>query len=353
MNIAIIGAGGSVGRTIAQLIVAERLLQCDERLMLVGNPKGESAKSLYGLAVDLMDAYAENYPQIDIVFEAKEVRGDLIIMAGGATIPAKSGTDHISRDFLAEQNLPIFEQYASELAKNGHRSEIVICISNPNELAVAIFAKHLGRKRVIGIGAFLDSLRFRKEIALDLGIRRQLIHGFMVGEHGENIVPLWSSIHIYGFKEDNLQRAIKKIRRGHSTVNFLQDVKQTSIKLKELVNEHKIQEAYTLIDKYPPDIRVALKPFVTHFSGSKTVVGTARTSLELIRTITLGNDALISGQIKLEGDFYGIHSTIGVPFVVGNQGVDRIIEIPLTDDEKELLCRCAENVNKKILALIS
>jgi malate dehydrogenase len=283
-----------------------------------------------------------------VTLSPESVRADLIVMACGATIPTSRKASNISRDFLAENNRPVFERYASALAQHGHGSEIVICISNPNELAVAVFAKHLGRKRVIGMGSFLDSLRFRKEIALDLGIRRQRIHGFMLGEHGFNMVPVWSGIHIYGFNDNDLADTLKKIRKGYQTQHFPDDVAQASSTLKTMISEGKVHEAYALVDGYPPDIRVALKPFVTHFSGSKTVAGTAKATMELIRTVTMGNDAFISGQLSIEGEFHSIHSTIGVPFVIGNQGVERIVEISLTDDEKDLLLRSARNVQEKI-----
>jgi len=352
MDIAIIGAGGSVGRAIAQMIVSERLLECGQRLVLAGNPDGPSARSLFGLTADLMDAYAEIYPQIDVVLAPEDVQGDLIVMAGGATIPPDQKIENISRDFLATNNFPIFERYASALARHGHGNEIVICVSNPNELAVAVFAKHLGRQRVIGMGAFLDSWRFRAEIALDLGIRRQKIHGFMVGEHGANIVPLWSGVHIYGYRGKELQDALASIRRGHRTAHFSADIAQAREKLTGLIAQGQVRQAYAAIEPYPPDMRAALKSYVTHFSGSKTVMGTAKTTLELIRTITLGSDALISGQVKVQGEFHGIHSTIGVPFVVGNQGVARIIELSLTEEEKELLVQCAHNVQQKIDAVM-
>ena len=87
MVIAVIGAGGSVGRVIAQMIVSERLLACDQRLILVGNPEGASASSLPGYAVDLMDAYAEITPQIEVVLAPEAIEADLIVMAGGATVP--------------------------------------------------------------------------------------------------------------------------------------------------------------------------------------------------------------------------------------------------------------------------
>ncbi|HDQ44399.1 MAG TPA: malate dehydrogenase [bacterium] len=352
MDLTIIGAGGDVGREITRTLIAERLLQNDETLLLVGNPEGPSRKALHGFAVDLMDAYAETCPRITLSFDPGEIRGDIVVMTAGATLTPEPNGKDISRDTLAEKNVPVFEQYAEALAKHGHGSEIVLCVSNPNELAVAVFAGRLGRKRVIGTGAFLDSLRFRKEIAADLGIRRQQIHGFMVGEHGRHLVPLWSNVHIYRYSGEALSAAIRKIRKNHRTPDFPGDVLDITRKLRERVLTGRIQEAYAILGRYPPDIRAAVKPFITHFSGSKTIMGTARATMDLIRTIMLGSDALISGQISLEGEFYGIHSTIGVPFVIGNQGVDRIIQPHLDPEEKTLLCESAERVGEKIRRFI-
>jgi malate dehydrogenase len=349
MDITVIGAGGSVGRTITQMLVAERLLSCEQRLILVGNPEGSSARSLFGFVVDLQDAYAEIAPQIEVVLSPEAVTGDLIVMAGGTTLPLES-TRHVSRDVLASNNYPLFEQYATALAAHGNGHEIVICVTNPNELAVAAFAEHLGRKRVIGMGAFLDSLRFRKEIALDLGIRRQRVHGFMAGEHGINMVPLWSSVHIYGLSAVELQTALTKIRRGLRSVDFHAAALQAMKTLRSLVAEGQVRQALAFVNEQPPDVRVVLKPFVTHFSGAKTAVGTAAATMELLRTITTGHDTLVSGQLTVEGEFHGIHSTLGVPFVIGNQGVERIIELSLDAEEVDLLTQSAVVIQEKIVA---
>jgi len=348
MNIAIIGAGGSVGMEIAQLIISERIMQYDERLILTANPEGASAKSVYGFASDLQDAYSEICPRIEVACDPEAIEADLIVMTAGSTLHFTEEGQSVNRQALAEINAPVFHLYARAIAKTGHSHEIVLCISNPNELCVAVFAKYLGRKRVIGMGAFLDSLRFRQEIAADLEIRRQLIHGFMAGEHGAHIVPLWSGVHIYGYSEQALTEAIQKIRQGYNIARFRQTVREVGVHLKTLVEDGRVREAYQMLRDYPPDVRVVLKPYVTHFSGSKTVMGTARATMEFIRTITQGSDALISGQITLDGEFYDIHGTIGVPFVVGNQGVDRVFEIPITDEEKTALIQDAEKVQKKI-----
>lgn len=353
MNITVIGASGSIGSEIARQIVSTRLLENNERLQLVGRTEGISSKALYGLSIDLQDAFAENCPEIEVILNKEKISGDLIIMAAGMSAPVNKAHQNISRDSLAEQNIPVFEEYASALAHHGKGSEIVICVSNPHELAVEIFARHLDQKRVIGIGAYLDSLRFRKEIAKDIGIRRQKVHAFMIGEHGNNMVPIWSNVHIYGFKKDSLHDTLNKIRRGYSTINFAEDITQARSNIDTLIIEGKIHEALILAEQYPPDIRVVLKSDITHFSGSKTVTGTVNATLEMIKAITLGHDAFISGQVKLEGEFYGISGTIGVPFVIGNQGLEKVVEIPLDREEKQLLIQNAKNINQKICEWLS
>ncbi|GJQ59036.1 MAG: L-lactate dehydrogenase 2 [Candidatus Scalindua sp.] len=348
MNIAVIGASGSIGSELARRIIATRLLEHNERLQLVGREGGPSSHILYGLSTDLMDAYDEICPTVEVILDPKDISADLIIMAAGTTAPSTHSSPNPTRDSLAKKNIPIFEYYASVLSRHGHGNEIVICVSNPNELNVEIFARHLDRKRVIGMGAYLDSLRFRKEIAQDLCLHRQKIHGFMVGEHGSNMVPLWSNVHVYGFKKDALKMAIDKIRKGYATVNFPEDIARARDPINTLIQEGNVRRAYDLANQYPPDLRTVLKPDITHFSGSKTVTGTVNATLELVNTITMGHDTFISGQIKLEGEFYGIYGTIGVPFLIGNCGVEKVLEIPLEREEKQLLIKNAKNINQKI-----
>jgi len=348
MDIAVIGPCGDVGRQIVQQTVVERLLACDERLVLVGNPNGDSARSIHGLVADLEDAYAEITPHIEVVFDPAEAGADLIIEAAGATPTPTLGNAPLSRDVLAERNAPVFDGHARAIAESGHGHEIVLCISNPNELAVALFAKHLGRKRVIGMGAFLDSLRFRQEIAVDLGIRRQHIHAFIAGEHGASIVPLWSNVHAYGIEPETLQRRLAEIRGDIDAERFPQVLREAQAEVEALIVAGRVPEAYAAVDEYPPDVRVVIRPFVTHYSGAKTVVGTARATMELIRTITQGADALISGQVAINGEAYGIRGTIGLPFVIGNRGVDRIFELPLEAVERDRLCESAVAVDAKL-----
>ena len=347
MNIAVIGPCGAVGRQIVEQIVVERLLQCDQRLSLVANPEGASGSSVYGLASDLHDAYNEICPQIEIVTDPAKLRSDLIVVAAGATARSTLDQTPMTRDGLAAVNEPVFRHYADSLAATGTGHEIVLCVSNPNELAVHVFARTLGRHRVIGMGSYLDSLRFRREIARDLGIRRQAVHAFMVGEHGSGMVPLWSGVHVYGIAPEDLKAAVRRMH-PHGVDEYPGAVSRAFTQLSTLIRAGRMAEAYETVDALPPDVRVAVGPFVTHYSGAKTVIATARATMEFIRTITQGADALVCGQITLDGT-YGIHGTVGVPFVVGNRGVDRVFEIPLDAGELESLQQSALAIGEKIL----
>ncbi len=348
MDIAVIGASGDVGRQVAQQVVVTRQLDRSERLVLVGNREGKSARSTYGLAADLRDAYSDIAPGIKVSLDASEIRADLIIVAAGMTPTPSPGASPLNRDALAESNAAIFHSYANAIAKHGHGHEIVICVSNPVELSVAIFAQALGRTRVMGMGAFLDSLRFREEIASSLGLNRKQVHAFIAGEHGSLAVPLWSDVHIYGLTEVETEVALNRIRNGVQLRTLWEEVAKAQAELRSLIADGRVEDAYAVVDRYPPDVRVVTRPFVTHYSGAKTVVGTARATMKFIRTITQGADALVSGQVALNGNAYGIRGTIGVPFVVGNRGVDRVFELPIEDDERRWLSEAARLCNEKI-----
>ncbi len=349
MNIAIIGAAGDVGREIAHQVAVSRLLGCGQRLVLVGNPEGGSARSTYGLAADLIDAHAEIAPRIDVVLEPDQICADLIIMAAGATPRPASEARPMDRSALAEKNAPLFASYASALAKHGHGHEIVVCVSNPNELAVAIFAAALDRRRVMGMGSFLDSLRFRQEIAADLGVPRQAVHAFAVGEHGSAMVPLWSGVHVYGFDAPSWAREETRIRKGVKASDFPSRVQDAQQRLSALIAAGRVAEAYRVVDRYPPDVRAVVRPFITHYSGAKTVIGTARATMEFLETIALGSDALVCGQIVLDGEVYGARGAIGVPFVVGNRGVDRVFELPMNDVERAMFLEASRKVQAQLL----
>jgi len=315
-----------------------------ERLQLVGRPTGRSGQILYGLCSDLNDAYAEKAPVLDVALASEDIVADVIVMAAGATV----GGEVTSRSQLAAVNLPIFENYAQAIARHGYGHEVVIIVTNPVELAVEVFSRHLGRRRVIGVGAYSDSLRFRREIAADLGIRRQLVQGFIVGEHGEGMVPLWSSVKIHGMTSNELRDARRMLQRGRSVSQFPDEVTHEKQVVMDLLQEGKIPKAYSYVDSLPPDLRVVVKPFVTHVSGAKTIAATANVTVDLVQNLLEGREVVVSGQVQLDGEFYGLRTPLGVPIVVTPAGWTQVVPLQLWAEEADLLQEMATQLNKRL-----
>ncbi len=347
MDVSIIGASGDCGREIAIQLVAERVLSPTERLQLVGRRGGNSERVLFGLRSDLSDAYAEITPELDVALHPEEVVGDIIVMAAGQAVPVDPGAAP-PRDTLALANLPVFHTYARAIEKYGHGNEVVIVVTNPVELGVEVFSRYLGRHRVIGIGAYSDSLRFRREIAADVGVRRQMVHAFVVGEHGEQMVPLWSSVRIYGMDMEEMLAISQRLRGNRSVLDFPQHVQEAKLQTLAYLQQGLVREAFEHVDRLSPDLRVVLKPYLTHLSGAKTAVATANVTVDLVRTLMDGREIVVAGQVRLDGEFYGIHTSFGAPIVVGNNGWSQVVPIQLWEDEARLLMQSAAQVQRKL-----
>jgi malate dehydrogenase len=347
LDISVIGAGGAIGREIVAQLVAGRVLKPTERLQLVGRRGGESERVLYGLRSDLTDAYAENAPQMDIALAPEEVVGDLIVMAAGAT-PGPGAGGAMSRDDVAHANRPVFAAHARALARHGQGREVVVMVTNPVELGVTVMARELGARRVIGIGAYSDSLRFRREVAADLGVPRQLVSGFVAGEHGTNLVPLWSSVRVYGLDEGETAQAVRGLRGGGTPSDFPARVAQARESLRPLFPVD-TRAAFEAVESLPPDVRVLLRPELTHLSGARTVMATANVTVDMVRQMMEGREMSVAGQVMLEGEgVYGIRGALGVPLIVSHQGVVRVLSPPLWQEEVRALHEAAAAVGEKI-----
>lgn len=345
MDVSVIGAGGAIGRQVVITLVQERILPPTARLQLVGRPGGQSEKFLPGLASDLTDAYAEVIPEIDVCLDPEDVHGDIIIFAAAGTLSMEPGQIPDRRG-LASKTLPLCESYAPVLAKNRrHGNEIVVVVTNPVELGVEIFARHFDRSHVIGMGAFSDTFRFRREIAAELGCRRQNVQGLVLGEHGIGMVPCWSTVSAYGYMSPEKQKALAALRR-HSDPD-----RQTALqKAARLLSEKNAREAYGYVSSLAADLRTFVRPLITFLSGANTPVGTAETVARLVEIIVDGKQALVAAQVAVGGEFLEIHGVTGVPVILSNQGV-RIEPIDLWPEEAEGV-RAAATKFKEYLAKI-
>ena len=347
VDIAIIGASGDCGRQIAGQLIAARLLAPTERLQLVGRKGGKSERFLYGLISDITDAYAEHVPDLEVALSPKDVVADLWVIAAGQTIPTEGAP--IRREDLAKANAVMFADYAEALAANGQGTEVVIVASNPVELGVALFARAIGRERVIGIGAHQDSLRLRREIASDLGVRRQRVGGFLIGEHGDLQTPIWSSVSVHGIVGDELAQSLRHIRRGTGNTPFAELVRAARESISPWLKERQYAEAFEFLESLSPDVRVLLKPFVTQLTGAKTCIATANATIDMVRILLDGREAVVAGQAMLEaGDFYGLTGPLGVPLSVSHSGITRIVEIPLSASEESQVRSISAQVTSKV-----
>ncbi len=347
MDVAVLGATGDVGRQVCAQLIERRVLPTSSRLQLVGRADGSSARAAYGLRADLIDAYDEHAPLIDVALSPEDVVADVVVLTAGRTSPARSGGS-VDRAQLAADNHAVFSDYAQALARHGSGHEVVIVVSNPVELGVAVAAEQLGRHRVIGMGAWLDTLRFRREIAVSLGVRRQRVGGFVSGQHGNEVVPLWSSVRIRGLDTDERLRAVAALRGERLLDDFDEEIAQAKVTLDALVDAD-IERAFALIDTWPPDLRVVVRPWLTHQSGAKTASGTASATVDLVDTVLDGRDIVVAGQVSLDGEvalngepFSGV---LGVPVILGPEGWTHVMLDDLAPDELRRVQQSARGID--------
>lgn len=351
MDVAVLGATGDIGRQVCTQLVERRVLPTSSRLQLVGRPDGSSARAAYGLRADLIDAYDEHAPLIDVALSPEDVVADVVVVAAGRTTPARAGAP-TDRAVLAADNYAVFEAYAEALARNGSGHEVVVVVSNPVELGVAVMARALGRHRVIGMGAWLDTLRFRREVAVSLGVRRHRVGGFVAGQHGDDLVPLWSTVRVSGLDADERRRAVAELRDGRSLDGFSAEIAAAKAVLADLVVTD-TRAAFDLIETWPPDLRVLARPWLTHQSGAKTAAGTANATVDLVDTVLDGRDIVVAGQVALAGEMTvsgrSLSGVLGVPVVLGPEGWTRVLLDEPAPDEARRLWATADAIDATLV----
>ncbi len=345
-----LGATGDVGRQVCTQLIERRVLPTTSRLQLVGRAAGSSGRAVHGLRADLVDAYDEHAPLIDVALDPRDVVADVIVLTAGRTSPARAGAP-TDRAVLAGENHAVFAEYAQALARYGSGHEVVVVVSNPVELGVAVVARELGRHRVIGMGAWLDTLRFRREIAVSLGVRRHRVGGFVAGQHGDDLVPLWSTVRISGLDVDERARAVAGLRAGRTLDGFADEIAQAKTTLGELVG-HDAGAAFERVESWPPDLRVVSRPWLTHQSGAKTAAATASATVDLVDTVLDGREIVVAGQVQLAGEASiagaPVHGVLGVPVVLGPEGWTRVLLDGLARDEAERLATTARRIDEAL-----
>lgn len=344
MNIAIVGAAGACGRQLTVQLLGSNTLRHSTWLQLVGHRGGSSEHELWGMRADLEDAFVDFAPSIEVVLDADAVDADIVVILAGATLSTDPNVvpDRVA---LGRRNAAMFRSYADALGRRSGTPPIVIVQSNPVELGVQILGEAVGRHRVLGAGSVSDTMRFRQELARDLGLTRPAITAPMLGQHGDHLVPMWSLIRARGIDDDELARRISTMRDGRSPVDMPAQIGALRPQVLELLRDGRVTDAYDLICQQPPDLRVALKPFFTHFSaGHTTEVATAHAVAEIVTAIVEGHRRIFAAQVHLEGEWMGLHAVIGAPIILGPEGWLAGLNAPIADDERAALEQAAAAV---------
>ncbi|MBA3028196.1 MAG: malate dehydrogenase [Desulfobacteraceae bacterium] len=296
-KITVVGAG-NVGATVAQRIIEKELADVVLIDIIEGVPQGK--------ALDLKEAAPVEKHDADIIgantYEAS-ANSDIVIITAG--IPRKPG---MSRDDLISTNAGIMKNVTQQIAKFSPNT-ILIIVSNPLDAMchVAYEASGFPGNRVIGMAGVLDSARFRAFIAMELNVSVENTHAFVLGGHGDTMVPL----------------------PRYSTV--------AGIPITELMSEDRINALVTRTANGGAEIVSLLKTGSAYYAPSSAAV-------EMAEAILKDKKKILPCAAYLDGEYGFKDLFIGVPVKLGKNGVEEIIQINLTESEKAALQKSANSV---------
>jgi malate dehydrogenase len=291
--------GGNVGATVAQGIALKELADVVVVDIIEGVPQGKTLDLAETGPVEKYDSIltgSNNYDPTE--------NSDIVVITAG--LPRKPG---MSRDDLLWKNEEIVAGVTREVVKRSPKSILVI-VSNPLDAMceVARRVSKFPRERVIGMAGVLDSARMRAFISMELGVSVENTHAFVLGGHGDTMVPL----------------------PRYSTV--------AGIPITELITKERIDKIVERTRNGGAEIVNLLKTSAWYAPGASTV--------EMVEAILKDKRKILPCAAFLQGE-YGIKGLyVGVPIKLGKDGMEKIIEIKLTDEERTALNKSAEAVKE-------
>jgi len=344
VNLSIIGAADEVGRSLSTQLLRGGFMTATDTLQRVGHGAEGAERRVLAERVDLLDAFDETAPRIEVAGTPDEVCGDIVVVAGGVTVSKQTRT----RSELAAKNRPVFEAFAAALSRNGAGRGGVVIVTNPVELGVEVFCRHLDRRRVLGMGAQQDSLRFARAISNTIGVRRDRVHARVLGEHGDAQVPLWSDVRLLGEPSEQEKRRLAELRAAREHGNVTGEIGHHRERVFGILGAERIREAFDAVEALPPDLRVMIEPFVTAHCLHSTANATANATLDLVRALCSDRESVVGAQVCLEGEVYGLDTVVGVPVLAGAGGWSRVVCPPLTEEESGRLAAAAATIRASL-----
>ncbi|MDA4118623.1 MAG: malate dehydrogenase [Thaumarchaeota archaeon] len=300
--IAFIGAG-RVGAQAALEVASEGI--DDVRLVDVvpGLAEGE--------ALDISQKVAETGVDVDVTgstdFSALRGASVVVITAGLARKPGMTRMD------LLGKNAGIVASVSKEVAKHAPDA-VALCVTNPMDVMNYVVLKNTGfpKNRVVGMGGVLDLSRFKSTLSRMLGVSHSSITSLVIGEHGENMLPLPRFTSIGG------------------------------VPLTKLLNEAQVAEAIQATRQVAIDV-ISKK--------GATVDAPANAIVRMARAILWDRKEVMPASAFLEGE-YGVDGLcIGVPVVLGARGLERILPLDLDEDEKAQFFKGVQTIRDGISAV--
>ncbi len=300
-KISVIGSGFT-GATTALMLAQKELGD----VVLVDLPQVENPTK--GKALDMLQAGPVQGFDVTITGTsdyALTADSDLVVITAG--VARKPG---MSRDDLVNTNAGVIKSVTEQVVKYSPNT-IIIVLTNPVDAMTYVAFKTSGfpKERVIGQSGVLDTARFRTFIAQELNISVQDVTGFVLGGHGDDMVPLIRYSYAGGIPlekwlpKDRLDAIVERTRKGGG----------------EIVNLLGTGSAY-----YAP----------------------AASLVEMVEAILKDKRRILPAIAYLEGE-YGYHDMyLGVPTILGGKGLEKVIELELTEEEKKALDKSAESVRK-------
>ncbi|AFY70884.1 L-lactate dehydrogenase [Thalassoporum mexicanum PCC 7367] len=296
---AIIGAG-QVGMACAYSMLIQNTL--DELIITDINQEkleGEVMDLVHGLSFVepsvIKAGTIEDYQDLDLV----------IITAGAKQHPGESRLN------LVQRNVEIFKSIVPEVVKRSPNA-ILLIVSNPVDIMTYVSLKLSGlpASRVIGSGTVLDTARFKYLLGQKLKLDSRNVHGYILGEHGDSEVALWSELHIGGSRLD------------------------------QLIPNWREPEVYDQLDQVYNQVKNAAYEIIQRKGATSYAIGLGVTQIAQAILRDQNHILTVSSLIK---DFYGINDVcFSIPAVVNRQGVERQIAIYPSDEELAQLRKSAQ-----------
>lgn len=303
-KITVIGAG-HVGATCAQLLAYKKLGHIYIIDVVEGLPQGKALDITESAPLEGFDSKVvgtNNYEDT--------AGSDIVVITAG--LARKPG---MTREDLRDKNAMIVKSCAEQATKYSPDCFMIV-VTNPLDTMawVAKQASGLDKHRIVGMAGVLDSTRFRSFIAMELGVSNEDVHATVFGLHGDDMVPMprFSSV--------------------------------AGIPITELLSKDKIDELVVRTRKGGGEIVSLLKTSSAYYAPASSVVN-------MVESIILEKNRIIPAAAYLEGE-YGLDGLfMGVPVMLNWSGVEKVIELPLTDEENAALQKSAQAVKESLAHL--